>query len=160
MFSETFEKLDAWISAENRIARADGFMEFAKCEFWIVGQVALLIADMDIQIAKTGDLDAFSNAKYAVLAELKKLLAAINLELESLNDEIWMPSETVYRLFFEGNFVTVHRAEPEYVMVSKAKYALTKNKILLQQYIASSPPEIFFAMCQKYGVDIEKILEE
>jgi hypothetical protein len=160
MFRETFEILDAWIGAENRDARVSGFMEFAKCDFWIVGQVALLIANMDIQIAKTGDLDAFSNAKYAVLAELKKLLAVINLELETLHDEIWMPPETVYLLFFEGDFVTVHRAEPEYVMVSKAKYALAKNKILLQQYIASSPPEIFFEMCQKYRIDVENILEE
>lgn len=160
MFKDIFEKLDAWIDAENNEARLRGYAELPHCEFRIVGQIAIQLADLNIQIARTNDFDAFNNAKHEVLKELAKLLAAHNLELESLSHNIWMPEETIYRPFFEGDFVTVYRAMPEFVMTSKSRFALQKNKILVRQYIASSPPQSFFDMCQKYKINLEKILED
>jgi hypothetical protein len=50
-------------------------------------------------------------------------------------------------------------AEPEFVMLSKAKMAIDKNRTLLLDYISSEPNDAFFSLCEKYKVDLTSILK-
>lgn len=155
-----FRKLDQWIAEQNAEARKESLPSIAKCEFRVVGQTALLEAKLDLEIVATADVDAVSNATYSVLAKFNELLKAEALEYDQLSNEIWMPRESKYVDIYRGAWVTALRAEPEFVMVSKAKMAMGKNKALLRQYVASGPAKIFFDLCQKYQVSIEDILQD
>lgn len=160
MLSEIFEKLDFWIVEHNIQASREGLPAISKCEFRIVGQTALLEANLKIDLASTVDVDAMNNAAYSVTAKFNELLNAHGLEYDKLSNEIWMPAETIYADLFRGISVVATRAEPEFVMLSKAKKAPTKNKVLLRQYLAASPPKRFFDLCQKYEIDLEEVLKD
>lgn len=160
MIAEIFEKLDQWVGQQNAEATREGLPAIPRCEFRIVGQTALMEANLKIDLASTADVDAMNNATYAVIAKLNDLLQAKGLEYDQLSNEIWMPPESKYVDVFRGTWVVAIRAEPEFVMLSKAKKARAKNKKLLQQYIASSPPRTFFDLCQKYKVNLKQILQD
>ncbi len=117
-------------------------------------------ANLNLHIAATQDFDAIHNAHHSVMTKLSKLLAANGLIYDVLSPEIWMPEEVRNVDIFLGDWVSVVRAEPEYVMLSKAKMALEKNRVLLRQYIASRPPSSFFDLCSKYNVDLELLWKE
>lgn len=160
MLAIIFEILDGWINDENKEARREGLRAIAKCEFRIVGQMALMEAKLDLHIAVTGDVDAFNNAHHSVMTKWNDLLIANGLKYDLLSNEIWMPAETIYLEIYKGDWVTAFRAEPEYIMISKAKMAMEKNRLLLRQYIASRPPQIFFDLCLKYSVNLDRVWEE
>lgn len=160
MLESIFQLLDEWIDEQNAEARRGGIALIKKCEFKIVGQIALFEAKLDLNIAMTQDFDAFTNARPAVIEKLNDLLKANGLVYDLLSDEIWMPEETQYVELYQGDWALVQRAEPEYVMVSKAKWASAKNKLLLREYIGSNPPQIFFELCSKYGADLEPLLKD
>jgi hypothetical protein len=158
MLKEIFHQLDVWVTDENIYASQNGYRSFPKCEFKIVGQAALMEAMLKIEFAATVDVDAMTNASYEVIAKFDQLLKANGLELDPLSGEIWMPAETIYVDLYEGAWVLAQRAEPEYIMVSKAVKAPQKNKILLGRYIAARPPQQFFKLCEKYNVNLAEIL--
>jgi hypothetical protein len=155
-----FESLDRWIEEQNAEARREGFIGIAKCTFRIVGQAALFEANIDIEMATTIDVDAFHDAESLVVAQLSEILRQNGLEYDELSNEIWMPEETKYTDLYRGANVTVLVAMPEFVLLSKAKMALAKNKVLLREYIASGPPESFFSLCQTYSVNMLNILKD
>ncbi len=154
-----FERLEQWVTAENKSATIEGFQLLPKSDFRVVGQTALLEANLQFNIASTVDVDVLNNAKHEVVAKLSELLIAEGLELDPLSNEIWMPSETRYLEIFRGDWIEATRAETEYIMVSKALKAPTKNKVLLRNYIATRPPDSFFKMCEKYKIDLSAIIE-
>ncbi len=88
---------------------------------------ALLEAKLDIEIAATADVDAFNDAEYSVVAKLNELLLQEGLEYDQLSNEIWMPVENVYRDIFRGHWVIALLAQPEFVMLSKAKNGFRKK---------------------------------
>lgn len=141
-------------------AMREGFSSPKKCSVRVVGQTALLEANLDIEIAATVDVDAFIEAESLVIAQFSQLLRYEGLEYDQLSNEIWMPEETKYVDIFRGDWVVAMLAQPEFVMLSKAKMALGKNKMLLRDYIASEPAELFFRLCEKYRVNIENILKD
>ena len=69
MLAIIFEILDGWINDENKEARREGLRAIAKCEFRVVGQMALMEAKLDLHIAVTGDVDAFNNAHHSVMTK-------------------------------------------------------------------------------------------
>ena len=71
-----------------------------------------------------------------------------------------MPEETQYADIFVGDWVRAMRALPLYVMVSKAKFAVEKNRALIRQYIAHEAPDEFFELCDRHQVDLEAALDE
>lgn len=160
MLASVFQLLDEWITDQNSESRRLGMNSIKKCEFKIVGQIALFEANLNLNIAMTQDFDAFTNARQIVIEKLNDLLTANGLIYALLSDEIWMPDETTYLELYVGDWVKALRAEPVFVMVSKAKWASIKNKFLLREYIASSPPPRFFDLCAKYQVDLEFLLKE
>ncbi len=154
-----FERLDQWVTAENQSATIEGFRLLPKSIFRVVGQAALLEANVLFNVAATVDVDVLNNAKHEVVAKLSELLMAEGLELDPLSNEIWMPSETRYIEIFNGDWVTAMRAETEFIMVSKALKAPSKNRVLLRNYVATRPPTSFFKMCEKYNVDVNAVIE-
>lgn len=159
MLKSIFEKLDKWIEQQNLEAQKEGFRPIKACSFRVVGQTALLEARLDIEISATADVDAFTDAESSVVAKLSELLLREGLEYDQLSNEIWMPAETTYLDFYKGQWVTSLIAKSEFIMLSKAKMAFSKNKILLRDYVASEPPPSFFVLCQKYGLDPTTILK-
>ena len=154
-----FEQLDQWVTAENKSSTVEGFRLLPKSIFRVVGQAALLEANVQFNVAATVDVDVLNNAKHEVVAKLSELLMTEGLELDPLSNEIWMPLETKYIEIFKGVWVTAMRAETEFIMVSKALKAPTKNRVLLRNYIATRPPLSFFKMCEKYKVDLNGVIE-
>jgi hypothetical protein len=155
-----FRKLDEWVIEQNREAQIESFRPIKACTFRVVGQTALLEASIDLEIAATADVDAFNDAEFSVVAKLNELLLSEGLQYDQLSNEIWMPAETLYTDIFRGTWVTALLAQVEFVMLSKAKMAPTKNRILLRNYVASEPPVSFFALCRKYKVDLTSILRD
>ena len=99
-----FERLDQWVTAENKSATIDGFQLLPKSIFRVVGQAALLEAKVRFNVAATVDVDVLNNAKHEVVAKLSELLMAEGLELDPLSNEIWMPMETQYVEIVNGDW--------------------------------------------------------
>ena len=160
MLKSVFEKLDLWINAENQMAARERVPLLKKSEFRVVGQNALLEAHLNLDIASTADVDTIDNANHIVRVKLNELLKAQGMELDPLGNEIWMPEETQYTDIFIGDWVKAMRALPVFVMVSKAKFAVEKNKSLIRQYMAQQAPDEFFELCERHQVDLDAVLKE
>ena len=160
MLIPIFEKLEAWLELEIKTARADGTLPLSGCEFRIVGQTALLEANLQLHLAATVDVDVISTAHYAVHAHLGELLQEIGLELDPLSDEIWMPTETRYVALYQGTWVKAWLAEPTFVLISKALKAPYKNKVLIREYLAGAPTKEFFLLCKRYGIDLTRFIQD
>jgi len=158
MLNEIFARLDRWVSTENESTNFQGLPALPKSVFRVVGQTALLEANLEFAIAATVDVDILNNAKYEVLAKLNELLIAEGLELDPLSNEIWMPEETNYIDLYQGEWIHALLAEPQYIMVSKALKSPSKNKVLLRQYIAHGPHQVFFDLCEKYKINLQSIV--
>ena len=75
-----FERLDHWVTAENQSATIEGFRLLPKSIFRVVGQAALLEANVQFNVAATVDVDVLNNAKHEVVAKLSELLMAEGLD--------------------------------------------------------------------------------
>ena len=102
--------------------------------------MALLEAGLSIHVPATMDVDAFATYEYAVKKQFEVLLKEVGRELDPVGHEAWMPSETEYSEYFEGEYVWAYLARPEFVMISKASKAPKKNRVLIVEYLASEPP--------------------
>lgn len=153
-----FKNLDEGLLAENREFARSGLPLIKKCEFKLLGQSALLEARLKIELYATNDIDAYTNAETYVIERLSEILSKEGLHYDLLSSEIWMPEETVFLEVYSGNLVSVFRADPLHVVVSKALMAPKRNHNLLVEFLASSPSPDFFKLCLKYGVDLEAIL--
>ena len=160
MLKEIFKKLDNWIEEENIQATNNSFPSLKVCEFRVVGQNALLEAKLRLKIAATVDVDTIDNASHSIRAKLNELLKLEGLELDPLGNEIWMPEETRYVDIFVGKWLRATRALPVYILVSKAKFAVNKNKDLILQYLAHDPDPEFFDLCEKYDVDLNEFIRQ
>jgi hypothetical protein len=159
MLAQIFARLDQWISIENQAVNTEGFRPLPKSVFKVVGQAALMEANLEFSIAATVDVDILNNAKHEVVAKLNELLIAEGLELDPLSNEIWMPDETSYIDLYRGDWTHALLAETPYIMVSKALKSPDKNKILLRNYVAHRPPKVFFDLCTKYAVNLQSIVK-
>jgi hypothetical protein len=150
------QKLDAWVIDQNVAAASEGLPRHRSCTIRVLGQTALLEAELPLRLATTRDVDVRADYDDAVRREFERLLAAAGRELDPVAHEIWMPRETRYLEFYAGNLVRLELAEPEAVLVSKALKAPQKNAPLLTEYLALGPSERFLALAKKYKVDLEQ----
>lgn len=148
-----------WIEEQNVEFRQEGMLTIRECEIKVIGQTALLEANLSIHVPATMDVDVFANYQFSVMQKFKGLLKIVGKELDPVGHEAWMPKETLYNSYFEGAWVKGFLAQAEYVMVSKAKKAPEKNKALLAEYLALPPPEVFFELAEKYEIDLERFVE-
>lgn len=159
VLKEVFKKLDNWILKENHSAIEESARQISNCEFKLLGQTALIEAKIDLSLAQTADVDAYTDAAHVVTEKLNKLLSVEGLHLDNLGKEIWMPEETKYQVYFIGKFIKVFLAEPDYIIFSKALKAPVKNKALVTEYLAKEPSDLFFKMAEKYKLNFEEFLQ-
>jgi hypothetical protein len=159
MLKKIFKKLDIWIGEQSAYRVREGMLSIGVCEIKVIGQTALLEAEISLHIPATMDVDVFANYEDSVRRRFAELLKENGKELDSVRHEAWMPKETEYESFFDGKWLKTYLAKPEYVLLSKAMKAPTKNKALIVEYLASEPPAIFFKLAEKYKVDLEQFLE-
>jgi len=159
MLKKIFKKLDEWIVEENRRALDEGLAPIQETMVLVIGQTALLEADLNIQINATMDVDTYNELTHRVRDKLNELLTSIHKSLDPEGHKAWMPEETQYQSIYKGQFVDAKIAEPVFIMLSKAKMAPTKNKQLLTDYLASEDcDDLIYDLADKYNVDLETIL--
>ena len=155
---EIFLALDQWVARENVRARADGTPAHKKCTIRVLGQAALWVAELDLTLTATQDLDAYADYDWAVQKELERLLAKDGKVLDPHGDEIWMPRETRYAPVYQGTYVEAFVADPDAVLISKACKAPKKNATLITEYLAKGASERFFELAKTYGIDLEQFV--
>lgn len=160
MLLEIFEQLDQEIIALNLELQAEGSREIPKFYVKVVGQSALMEANMGIILNATMDVDAYANFVWLAREKFCDILETRHLIFDSLSNEIWMPEETEYVHLYKGYVVDGYYALPEYVLLSKISKAPKKNRNLLLQYIAQGPSELFLWLCKKYEVDLKGVLND
>ena len=123
-----------------------------------MGQTALLLSELSLEVVATRDIDAFVDARQATLLAFDEFLKAYNLEFDFLSNDVWMPKETQYTLYFEGRYLEVYIADVVFVMLSKAKMAKTKNRQIIIEYLNSEEFDpIFFDLADRYDLDLEEL---
>jgi len=158
MLKTVLKKLDLWIEEQNKAFETEGLRKFHSCKIRIVGQTALIEANLSLHVPATMDVDVFADYEHSVQKKFEALLKEIGKELDPVGHEAWMPQETEYQQFYSGSFVTAYLAKPEFVILSKAKKAPQKNSRLITEYLASEPPAVFFELAKKYQIDLERFV--
>jgi len=158
-FKKLFKRLDFWIQGYNHEAVEEGGLVLHNQEIWLLGQIALVVASVDLDLAQTKDVDAKSHLGYPAYIEFERLLAKNGLYLDAHSSEIWMPEETEYEVFYRGKSLVVYLPKPDYVLLSKAKMAPDKNKSLILEYLATKPSHLFFSLARKYSLSLEVFLD-
>lgn len=157
-FHDLFLALDQWVARENIRARAEGTPAHPKCTIRVLGQAALWVADLNLTLTATQDLDAYADYDWAVQKELERLLAKDGKVLDPHGREIWMPRETRYAPIYEGTYVEAFVADPDAVLISKAAKAPEKNAALITEYLAKGASKRFFELAKKYTIDLEQFV--
>jgi hypothetical protein len=159
VLEEVFKNLDGWMLETNADFASQSLPPLRPIIIRIIGQTALLEANVNLPLAATQDVDAVARwSDDAVRRKLSELLEARGKMLDPLAHEAWMPEDTQYMPFFSGRLVTAQLAMPEYVLVSKAKTAPIKNRVLLTDYLAAGPSSLFLQLAQRYAIDLESLI--
>jgi hypothetical protein len=159
VLEEVFEKLDGWMLETNADYASQSLPLLRPIIIRIIGQTALLEANVKLPLAATQDVDAVARwSDDAVRRKLCELLEARGKMLDPLAHEAWMPEDTRYMPFFSGRLVTAQLAMPEYVLISKAKTAPAKNRVLLTDYLAAGPSPLFLQLARRYAIDLEALI--
>ena len=158
MLVEIAERLETFVVQRNLEARREGLLVLRPCVIKLLGQTALLEAEVPLTLALTNDVDVYADYEFAVEQEFRRLLATKGRDLDSLGGEIWMPAETSYQPLFVGKYVTLLVADAESILLSKGLKAPRKNRQLLTEYLASGPSARFLKLVQKYHLDLEQFL--
>ncbi len=131
---------DAWLQQLVDEAHAHGDTQaIPPLHLKIVGQMALLIADLSFPITATMDIDILHNLPHFAAKKLGELFLDSGLVLESDHHLIWMPEQTVYHPLFDGHYIHTEVADPLYVIASKCKFKRSKDKTLIQSYFQNFP---------------------
>ena len=158
MIKECAKKLDKWLVGENKERAETGALPL-KCTIKVIGQTALIEAGLKIELAATMDVD-FSQQLHGIVREkLSEFLSEYGKQIDPVGHEAWMPDETEYQEIYKGKFVECFIAKPEYVLISKAKMAPSKNKNLIIEYLGTSPTPLFFELATQYQVNLEDFLK-
>lgn len=155
---DTFAALDQWVARENVRARAAETPAHKKCTIRVLGQSALWLAEVDLALTTTRDLDAYADYEWAVQQELERLLSKDGAMLDPHGHEVWMPRETRYNPLYQGRHVEALVADPDAVLISKAARAPEKNRALITEYLAKGASERFFELARKHDVDLEQFV--
>ena len=146
------------MKVQAQLAREQGLPAPTPCTIRLVGQMALLEANIGLTVLATQDVDVRADYDDSVRVEFQRLLAGLNLVLDPLGHEAWMPKETNYAPMFEGVYVTLLAADVDAVLVSKASKAPKKNSALIVEYLARGASERFFSLAAIYDVDLEEFV--
>lgn len=137
---QTLQKGDDWLLHQVEEARTGGEIQTVPTlQLKIVGQIALLIADLPFAITSTMDIDILHNLPHTALKRLGELFLDRGLVLESDQHLIWMPNNTLYHPLFDGHYMHASVADPLYVIASKCKFQRARDKTLINTYLQFFP---------------------
>ena len=123
----------------------------------IVGQMALLLADLPFPVAATMDIDILHRLPFALIKDLQRiLLAEAGMILEEDQALIWMPEDAQYHPLFSGHQVEVSFADSLDVIASKCKFQRLRDKKLIEEYFKFFP-EAKFKVKEK-GINISWVV--
>lgn len=160
MLLRLFKELDTLVAEANRERDEEGLPRLGRSEFRVVGQMALWEQNVGLDLAATHDVDLFFTGSHWVQRRFEELLARAKLVLDDQSELIWMPEDTAYETLYEGPWVTAKVAQPEYVMISKARMAPRKNRTLLVEYLAKGASDLFFELAEAHGLDLEALVRD
>lgn len=138
-FREIFEELNEFLMAENKEADQMGGPFVKKQTVKIVGQAALLLADLPFPVEGTSDLDVVSSIDHVAQKKLIELLLKKGMSLDTDSHLIWMPKDTRFKKIFDFPKVEVFVAEPEDVLLSKYKFNRPQDRDLFKDYLKFFP---------------------
>lgn len=136
---EICKKLDAFIADYNSRTFEEGGLKIPKQEIKIVGQAALLLAELPFPVSGTMDVDVWNQIPYLVQKKLDGLLFEKKMYLDPDGPKAWMPPDTKFQPLFDFPRLQVWIADPESVLVSKAKFNRPKDKALIETYLRFYP---------------------
>ena len=131
-----FKNLDEFIEGYRR---QEGGVPIERQSFRIVGQIALILADLPFPITATSDLDITTTSPYEVQVKLRELLKPLGIILDPDGRLIWMPPKTRYHPFYNGRWVEALYADPEDVILSKYKFGRADDEKLIRTYLEYYP---------------------
>ncbi len=134
LLKETFVSLNDFIAEYNSQIFSEGGIRIQKQTVKIVGQSALLCADLPFPVTATMDLDTVTILPDVVARKLDDLLSEHGLRLETDSHLIWMPEMTQYKILFDFDCVQVLIADPQSVILSKCKFDRLKDRKLIEDY--------------------------
>ena len=156
MLKEVFGKLDAWITKENRARGARSVALLPKVQIRVIGQTALIEANLKLEIVATMDVDLMDQIEHTIGQQFEELLKAFGKTVDPVGHEAWMPQETEYHEIFKGDWLIGSLAKPVFIVLSKAKFAPEKNRNLIVDYLASDDLDVLiFDLAEKYSVDLD-----
>jgi len=155
MLKKLFKDLDNWTQKTNKELIKETLPTIKPFYIKVLGQTALIESKIKLNLFSTMDMDMYSDCNYLVKKELERLLSKHKKFLDGFSNEIWMPKETEYELFYEGKVLKAYLAKAEYVLISKALKAPEKNKNIIQEYLSKQPSELFIKLAKKYKVDLK-----
>ncbi len=142
---EIFPQLNRWMAQRSAEDVAEGLPRLRPCSIRVVGQIALILAEVPLTLAATKDVDCSTRCEPSVRKRFE-------------GHEAWMPNETEFEPIFSGRFVTASFAQPDFVLLSKARMSPQKNRVLLTEYLAQGASDRFLRLARKYRVDLEGLL--
>ena len=110
MYYDIFKKFDDLLEIEHKEATALGILGPGEVTLKVFGQGGLMMADLEMNLIATRDIDAYAEAKHGTLIKLDKFLKKHGLEFDFLSNEVWMPDETIYKSFYKGSYLAFLRA--------------------------------------------------
>lgn len=159
MLNKVFQDLDKWVDKSNKGLAKEGFPVIKPFYIKVLGQTALIESNINLNLPTTIDVDMYTNCSYVVKQELERILSKHKKFLDGFSDEIWMPKETEYSLFYKGKNLKAYLAKPEYILLSKALKAPKKNRGIILEYLSRSPSQLFLKLAKKYKVNFEDIYD-
>ena len=158
VFRTVLTALDSWMIQENEEFRANDSRPYKACTIRLFGQTALLEIGLGVPLVATQDVDVYADYEHPVMVKFDGLLKRRNLIVDPVGHEAWMPKETEYQLWYQGSYVTGLIAHPDFVLISKSLKAASKNRVLLNDYLALGASDRFIELAEKYDVDLVQFL--
>jgi hypothetical protein len=159
MLTEVLKNLDNWVIEENRARSARAVLLLPEVQIRVIGQTALIEANLNLEIVATMDVDLIDQIEHTVKQKFEELLKVYGKTLDPVGHEAWMPAETEYHEIFKGEWIAGSLAKPVFIILSKAKFAPEKNGNLIADYLASDALDIrIFDLAEKYKVDLDQFV--
>lgn len=140
LVTKLFAHFDQRLAEEAQKYRDEGLLPTVeKMTCRVVGQVALLIANLPFDVSATTDIDVIFTPRHVQTSFLEQIALKYGFVLETDHHLIEMPKQTKYHLLYSGAHVSAYYADAFYVMASKCQFKRDKDKRLIQQYLDHFP---------------------
>lgn len=140
-FEKVFKRLNDYLEGCVQEAAREGGMAPTKQVAKIVGQMALLLAELPFAVTTTMDLDVISPIQHIAHKKLKELLLEEGMGLETDGHLIWMPKDTHYEKLWDFPWVEVWLADCASIIASKYRFKRSKDQRLIQTYLEFFPAQ-------------------